>query len=199
MPDIGISVPPRSGLQAVLVASRAKLARLVGRIVSRNDVDDLLTEAFMRSFEAGGKPFLRHSPRAFLLRAASNLGLSPAARAANRLNAQKEDLAVPEVYQLSIESPEVQLADSQRFVTFCRAVGSLPEDYRRAFVLKKVYGLSQQEIADRLGIPRSLVEKHIAIGLLLCREYMETASRPVPGSGGEPDTTTRKSGRRHSP
>src|SRR5687768_17920191 len=53
-------------------------------------------------------------------------------------------------------------------------------------------GLSQQEIADRLGITQSTVEKHIAKGLLMCREYMETASRPQPGSGGEPDA--KKSG-----
>jgi RNA polymerase sigma factor (sigma-70 family) len=197
MPDNGISTPLSRGIRAVLSAYRAKIARLRGRIVNRNDVDDILQEAFMRSFEAAGKPSVRNSPRAFLLRAASNLGLSPAARAANRLNAQKEDLAVPEVYQLSTESPGTQLADSQRFATFCRAVGSLPEEYRRAFILKKVYGLSQQEIADRLGIPRSTVERYLANGLTLCREYMDNASRPVPGSGGEPDT--RKSGNRHSP
>jgi RNA polymerase sigma factor (sigma-70 family) len=197
MPDNGISVPRNRGIGAVLSACRAKLARLRGRIVNRNDVDDILQEAFMRSFEAAGKPSVRNSPRAFLLRAASNLGLSPAARAANRLNAQKEDLAVPEVYQLSTEVPAAQLADSQRFATFCRAVGSLPEEYRRAFILKKVYGLSQQEIADRLGIARSTVERHIANGLTMCRDYMDNASRPVPGSGGEPDT--RKSGNRHSP
>jgi RNA polymerase sigma-70 factor (ECF subfamily) len=193
MPDNGTAAPPSRGIRAVLSACRAKLARLRGRIVSRNDVDDILQEAFMRSFEAAGKPSVRNSPRAFLLRAASNLGLSPAARA-NRLNAQKEDLAVPEVYQLSTEVPGSQLADSQRFATFCRAIGSLPEEYRRAFILKKVYGLSQQEIADRLGIPRSTVEKHIANSLTLCRDYMDNATR---GSGGEPDT--RKSGNRHSP
>ena len=60
---------------------------------------------------------------------------------------------------------------------FCRAVGGLPEQCRRAFILKKVYGLSQQEIADRLSISQSTVEKHIAKGLLMCREYMESTSR----------------------
>jgi RNA polymerase sigma factor (sigma-70 family) len=192
MPDNGIGAPRSGGIRAVLDACRAKIARLRGRIVNRNDVDDILQEAFMRSFEAAGKPSVRNSPRAFLLRAASNLGLSPGAATKH---AQKEDLTVPEVYQLSAEVPASQLADSQRFATFCRAVGSLPEEYRRAFILKKVYGLSQQEIADRLGITRSLVEKHIANGLTMCRDYMDNASRP--GSGGEPDT--RKSGNRHSP
>lgn len=197
MPENGIGAPQARGFGAVLDACRTMVARLRGRIVNRNDVDDILQEAFMRSFEAAGKPSVRNSPRAFLLRAASNLGLSPAASGTNRLNALKEDLTVPEVYQLSTESPGSQLADSQRFATFCRAVGSLPEEYRRAFILKKVYGLNQEEIADRMGIPRATVEKYIANGLTLCRDYMENASRPVPGSGGDPDT--RKNGNRRSP
>jgi RNA polymerase sigma factor (sigma-70 family) len=197
MPDHGTSTLSTRGPLAALSAFRAKLTRLFSRLSNRHDVDDLLQEAFMRSNEAAGRPTVRNNPRAFLLRAANNLGLSPVARATNRLNAQKEDLTVPEVWQLSNESPESQPDATQRFVTLCRAVGGLSEQCRRAFILKKVYGLSQQEIADRLGIPRSTVEKHLANGLMMCRDYMDTASRPVPGSGGEPDT--RKSGNRRSP
>jgi RNA polymerase sigma factor (sigma-70 family) len=184
MPDNGNGAPRHRGIQAVLHACRAKLARLRGRIVKRNDVEDILQEAFMRSFEAAGKPSVRNSPRAFLLRAASHLRLGPGAGAAR--HAHKEDLAVPEVYQLSLELPGSQLAENQRFASFCRAVGSLPEEHRRAFILKKVYGLTQQEIADRLGISRVTVEKHIASALTMCRDYLESATRP--GTGGDPDS-----------
>jgi RNA polymerase sigma factor (sigma-70 family) len=194
MPDNGPSAAPSRPF-AEIRAHRAKLARFLSRLVDRNDVDDILQEAFHRSFEAAAKPPARN-PRAFLLRAATNLGLSPMSRATNRLNAQKEDLTVPEVYQLSVESPESQLLTNQRFVAYGRAVGGLTEEIRRAFILKKVYGLTQQDIADRLGIRRSAVEKHIAHGLMECRDYLETATRPVPGSGGDPDN--RKSGHRHS-
>ena len=65
---------------------------------------------------------------------------------------------------------------------FCRAVGGLPEQCRRAFILKKVYGLSQQDIASRLGIAPAEVEKHIAKGLLMCRDYMDQAG-PLHGGG----------------
>jgi RNA polymerase sigma factor (sigma-70 family) len=194
MPDNGSPSTPPRGLLAVFLGCRSALTRLVGRIVNRHDVDDILQEAFMRSYEAAGKASIRN-PRAFLLRTATNLALNHVSRASNKLNAQIEDLSLPEVYQLTAESPESQLDANQRFVTFCRAVGGLPEQCRHAFILKKVYGLSQQEIAERLGITQSTVEKHIAKGLMMCREYMETSSRPVPGSGGEPDT--RKSGNRH--
>jgi RNA polymerase sigma-70 factor (ECF subfamily) len=184
MPDNG---SPGRGRLAVFLGCRSSLTRLVGRIVNRHDVDDILQEAFMRSYEAAGKASIRN-PRAFLLRTATNLALNHVSRASNKLNTQIEDLALPEVYQLTIESPEAQLDANQRFVTFCRAVGGLPEQCRHAFILKKVYGLSQQEIAERLGIDQGTVEKHIAKGLMMCREYLESASRPVPGSGGDPDT-----------
>lgn len=178
MPDIQTATAPEDhGLLSVFIACRGVLARLVGRIVNRHDIDDILQEAFIRSYEAAGKTTLR-SPRAFLLKTATNLALNHVSRAGNRLNAPVEDLSLAELCQLTVESPESQFDANQRFVVFCRAVGGLPEQCRRAFVLKKVYGLSQQEIAAELAISQSTVEKHIAKGLLLCREYMESVACP---------------------
>ena len=187
-------LPSGRGLLAVFLRCRSSLSRLIGRIGSRHEVDDILQEAFLRSYEAAGRASIRN-PRAFLLRTATNLALNHVSRASNNLNAQTEDQSLPEVYQLTAESPESQLDANRRFITFCRAVGGLPEQCRHAFFLKKVYGLSQQEIADRLGIAQSTVEKHLAKGLMMCREYVDTASRPVPGSGGDPDA--KKRGERH--
>ena len=49
----------------------------------------------------------------------------------------------------------------------------LPVQCRRVFVLKKVYSYSQKEIAEELGISEKSVEKHMALGLQRCRDYME--------------------------
>ena len=43
---------------------------------------------------------------------------------------------------------------------------------RRAFVLKKVYGYSQREIAQELELSESTVEKHIANGVKRCTYFM---------------------------
>ena len=48
----------------------------------------------------------------------------------------------------------------------------LPVQARRVFVLKKVYGYSQREIADELGLAQSTVEKHVALAVRRCAEYM---------------------------
>ena len=65
-----------TGLASVYMACRGALARVVGRIVKRHDIEDILQDAFIRSFEAGGRYHIRN-PRAFLLRTATNLALEP--------------------------------------------------------------------------------------------------------------------------
>jgi RNA polymerase sigma-70 factor (ECF subfamily) len=60
------------------------------------------------------------------------------------------------------------------------------------FVLRMIDGLSQREIAERLGIAISTVEKHLARGLQQCRtELAQALSASAPGkaidqAGAEP-------------
>ena len=68
-----------------------------------------------------------------------------------------------------------QVSAKQEFEHFCEAVRHLPLQCRRAFVLKKVYGYSQKEIAENLNISENTVEKHIAMGMSRCRQYMQQA------------------------
>jgi RNA polymerase sigma-70 factor (ECF subfamily) len=190
MPENGSRPPFGGSVIRMIQAARASLAKFAARVFHRQEVDDVLLDAFNRYRETGsGKPTLR-TQSAFLLRTATAIAMNRLRNGA-RLNAQAEDLTVPEVMQLAAESPESQNDASQRFVAFCRAVGGLPEECRRVMILKKVYGLSLAEIADHLGTTRSVVEKDLARGLMMCRDYLENASRPQPGSGGEPPDARR--------
>lgn len=167
--------PEGKKLASIYMACRSLMARSVRRIVRRHDVEDILQEAFVRSFEAEGRQTL-YDPRAFLMRTARNLALDHVTRVAYRrtgsLEAVDEELVVDQT-----ATPDLQAESEQRFLTFCQAVGSLPEQCRRVFVLHKVYGLSHEEIAARLGIAESTVQKHIAKGLLLCFEHMAATAR----------------------
>ena len=187
MPENGTR--PRLGRRVLdaIHKGRTSAARLVARAFNRQEVDDVLTDAFIRSRDSGGgKPTLR-SQSAFLLRTATAMAMNRFSRNGPRPNAHADDLTVPEVQQLSTESHEAETDASQRFVAFCRAVGGLPEECRRVMILKKVYGLSLGEIADHLGTTRALVEKDLARGLMMCRDYLDSASRPGSGGGDPPD------------
>jgi RNA polymerase sigma-70 factor (ECF subfamily) len=114
------------------------------------------------------------SPRALLFRIAHNM----AVERARRQKAQATD-TVGDLQQLTVYSSEapadVQFDDRRRFESFCAAVDQLPPLCRRVFVLRKVYRLSHDEIAEVLGVSHSTIEKHVAKGLVRCRDYLRQA------------------------
>ena len=103
---------------------------------------------------------------------ATNLALNHVTRADQKLTDTVGDFSTSEVY-LPTETLETQIESNERFQTLCRAVRTLPLQCRRVFILKKVYGMSQKEIAKYLDISQSTVEKHVAKGLSRCHEYMD--------------------------
>lgn len=168
------------GIASIYMACRGLMARTVRRIVGQSDVEDILQEAFVRSFEAESRQTIRDA-RAFLMRTARNLALDHVSRAAYRttgpLNPDDEEQYIDGTAQ-----PDAQVDAERRFIMFCQAVGSLPEQCRRVFVLHKVYGMSHEEIASKLGIAPSTIQKHIAKGLLLCFEQMQAAASEAPAA-----------------
>jgi RNA polymerase sigma factor (sigma-70 family) len=71
----------------------------------------------------------------------------------------------------------------QELALLLETIASLPDRCRETLTLRKLYGLSQREIAQRLAITESTVEKHVAYGVRLCAERM-FANR---GARGKPD------------
>ena len=67
-------------------------------------------------------------------------------------------------------SPERQVIDREELHRLAQMIASLPRRVRDVFTLRRVYGLSQREVAERLGIAESTVEKHMARGFLLMLE-----------------------------
>src|SRR5260221_13713365 len=53
-----------------------------------------------------------------------------------------------------------------------RAIAALPPQCAKVFILRKMQGMSQKEIAVRLNISVRTVENHVALGLVRCRAYM---------------------------
>lgn len=149
------------------------IKRLLARFLpSRSDVDDLAQETFVRAFAAEATQEIA-SPRAFLFATARNLAVNEIQRKGRTTTRSLEEFAVPDV--LSNEqhpSHEEELYSRQKLTVFAEAISALPEQCRRVFVLRKVDGLSQKEIAATLGIAESTVEKHVAAGLQRTSEFL---------------------------
>jgi RNA polymerase sigma-70 factor (ECF subfamily) len=149
------------------------IKRLLGRFFHRaQDVEDIAQETFLRAFAAEAETDIA-SPRAFLLKTARNLAINEKARLANALTDYMEDSPEPDVFGSGEQVPlEDELQSRQKMAAFAEAISSLPDQCRRVFLLRKVHGLSQQEVASRLGISTSTVEKHVASGLLKTSQYL---------------------------
>lgn len=148
---------------------------LAGFVRRKHDIDDIAQEAYLRAFQAERHDTV-HSPRAFLFRIARNIALNELARKSRWMTDYIEDSLTQDV-MADTPGPDERAAHQERLDLLCRAVATLPPQCRRAFLLKKVYGYSQKEIARELNISVSTVEKHVASGLLRCSRYIEDMER----------------------
>jgi RNA polymerase sigma-70 factor (ECF subfamily) len=147
------------------------LSRVVGRIVRPSEIEDIVQETFVLSYAAARHQDIAN-PRAFMLRTARNIALDHIGSAGRRLNCSLEELG-DEAFMSQVSTIEAEVQSDERFLAFCRAVSELPVHCRRVFILKKVYGLSQKEIASCLGLSPRTVEKHVARGMFMTARYMQ--------------------------
>ncbi len=158
-----------SELRTLFLSMRAALAHAASKIVPVHEVEDIVQETYVKLCLVKNPERIQH-PKSYLYQMAQNLARDHVKSSVNRLSDSFdtiEDFVVnrdDEVYRDAVSSEE--------FREFCEAVRHLPLQCRRAFVLKKVYGYSQKEIAKALNIAESTVEKHVALGLLRCAERM---------------------------
>jgi RNA polymerase sigma factor (sigma-70 family) len=161
----------RKRLLDQIFTHRSALHRYLRRFTGGGeDLEDLVQEAYMRVCALPHGQAV-DSPRALLFRIARNLAVD---RARQRLTHATDDVADFEPLNVSSEEaePDEQVDLRRRFESFCAAVDSLPPLCRRVFVLRKVYQLSHAEIAAVLGLSHSTIEKHVAKGLLRCRDRL---------------------------
>ncbi|SDS05103.1 RNA polymerase sigma factor [Opitutus sp. GAS368] len=168
-------MPPQDIEQARWFATEVQPHRpalrawLLARFPTLPDVDDLVQESLTRMLRARETGPIG-SARALLFTTARNLALDAVRRQ-----------RVVRFEQITDETPPSVLADSndvvetvskqQELELLTRAIQSLPERTRQIFTLRTAYGLTQKQIADRLGVSLSTVEKQMTQGIRLCAEF----------------------------
>ena len=149
-----------------LPSLRRRIARF---FANPEDVEDVLQETFIRT--CGTRDEDVSSFKGYLHRTARNIALNELSKKSRTVTAYIDDICGE-----NIEANEVpldqQVSDRLQMEVFGHAVAALPEQCRRVFLLSKLYGLKQREVASHMKISQSTVEKHLAKAILVCRDYM---------------------------
>lgn len=141
------------------------------RLSLRQDVDDVIQETYAI---LAGMADVSHilQPRAYVYSVAHSVVLQQLRRA------QVVSIeAVAEIDRVAIVgdevSPERMASSRQELARIGALIDSLPEKCRQAFVLRRVEGYSQREIAERMQISENTVEKHICKGIRVLMDSMK--------------------------
>ena len=163
----------------LFISLRSTLTRAVSRIVPPKEIEDIVQETYVRVCQVEKQDEIRY-PRSFMLKTAKNLALDYVKRAETRLTISNSDNDFDwDLVDIGGSEDDTfnRVAANQEFGYFCDAVRLLPLQCRKAFILRKVYGYSQKEIAERLDISENTVEKHVATGIKRCTYFMTTLKR----------------------
>ena len=155
-------------------------AWLQSRFTAGVEIDDVVQEAFLRVLRAHERGQL-NSPKAFLFATARNLALD---RIRHGQVARHSPLVENEGWDVLYDADDVTetVARNQELELLTEAIQSLPDRCRQVFTLRKVYGLSQADIAARLGISEHTVSAQLTIGVQKCTQFMEKYRREGRGA-----------------
>jgi RNA polymerase sigma-70 factor (ECF subfamily) len=171
------------GLLALFEEHRDGIARFLrARTRSPAEVQDVVQEMWLRLRESRLGPVT--SPRAYLYQMANHLVLDRERERRRRLLrdtnwTQQSYTVVPtaEGEWQALDAgplPDDSVADVEERRRLLAAMATLPEKARRALILHKIDELSHTEVASRMGISRSAVEKHMSAAMRHLRTVMCT-------------------------
>lgn len=168
---------------------RLWLRRHVGNVA---DIDDVIQESFAILVGLEGVAHIQNS-RNYLFTVAKSVVLQGLRRAR----------VVPietfgEIERLGSlvdeESPEMYASNMQELRLISKQISMLPEKCKEAFVMRKVHGIAQRDIARRMGISENTVEKHIGKALRLLGEAVASKAAGI-GISGKRETRMEQDGK----
>lgn len=145
-----------------------RLERWSGRSA---DAEDLLQTAYERLYRSSAKTEVQ-KPAGFIYRAAVNAGIDNA-RHDRRIDGNFDVESESALFRDQSPLPDEAMASRQRLERVRDGLVRLPPRSQEIFIMHRLEGLKYREIAERLGISQSAVEKHIARATLFLTDWSE--------------------------
>lgn len=164
-------------LEALYGVYRSELLRfLTARTGDASEAEDIVQELWIKARQTARTPVA--NGRAYLYRMAQNLVVDRLREKQRRVRRERiwsEErggyLVGDEPADVGLDAEQTML-EHEEIALLASAIATLPDGARRAFELHKVEGLSHAEVAARLGISKSGVEKHIAVAMKYLRRAL---------------------------
>lgn len=167
----------RSAVSEAFVENAKFLRRYVRQFVrSYQEAEDVAQEAFIRAFVAEKKTHIEQ-PKAFLFQVARNVALTELKKKSRQIYQCIDELSESELGTVDT-SAEDQMEAIELLDTYREAVDALSPKCREVFLLRKVYGFKHREIAEKMGISISSVEKYVRQGILACQDCLAVRDKP---------------------
>lgn len=137
------------------------------------DVEDIAQIAFLRFWRRQSKPDSEtpKSPKAVLFTIARNAAIDEVRhQAVSRTEAVAE---TGDLHVLDERSDVVETVSARQELEFLAdALRDLPTRCRQVITLAKIYGFTEKQVAEKLGISENTVRTHVVRGMERCTEYL---------------------------
>jgi len=174
----------------VLPHEPALRAWLKGRRVADLEVDDIVQETYARLASTESVAGVRN-PRTYAFQTAYSVIMTHLRR--SRVVSIR---AVADIDQLAaaddVPSPEAETVDRDELHHLAAAIAAMPDKLRVVFRLRRIEGLSQRQVAERLGLPESTIEKRMARSFRLLMDRFGRGGKAEAGASSRSRTKVSK-------
>ena len=169
---------PLSAVTSAFLENNTFLKKFLTRFFSeQQDIEDVAQEAYLRAYIAEQQKDIEQ-PKAFLFRIAKNIALTKLNEKSRQITDYIEESGASIVLE-NVAAADDELEARQSLGLYCEAVAALPEKCRQVYLLRKVHGLAHKEIADRMLLSVSSVEKYLHNGVIACRAFVSEHETPI--------------------
>ncbi len=177
----------KKAFDLLVLKYQRKIIRLLSRMIrDQNEIEDVAQEAFIKAYKAlpqfrGDSAFYTWLYRIAINTARNWMSQNSRRPSAPNSNVTDNDETFSEIDNLTdSHSPEAEMVTREIAASVNETIESLPEELRRAIVLREIDGMSYEDIALAMNCPIGTVRSRI----FRAREAIASKLRPIMGNEG---------------